>query len=74
MGATLQLVRRMVTHARANEDGHVELRFEGGWHLTVALHLEYEAWELTSDRGVLLVALPGGGLAIWDAPEPGETS
>jgi hypothetical protein len=73
MAEPIRLFRAEVTEARAYEDGTLDVLFADGRRLTVAPDPNYEAWQMTCADGMMFVALPGGGLAIWDAPGSGET-
>jgi len=61
----LALLDRVVQDATAFKDGRLDVRFSDGSTLTVDPHPQFEAWNLTSDSGVRMVALPGGGVASW---------
>ena len=69
IGRAFCLVRKTVEAAHAHEDGTLDVTFEDGYRLTVPPHPQYEAWEGGFPNGLKLVALPGGGLAIWRYPE-----
>ncbi len=60
------LIGESVLLLRARKaDGELELRFTHDWVLTVEADPEYEAWQLLSNRGDMLVAVPGNGIARW---------
>jgi hypothetical protein len=54
-----------VERAVAYESGRLDLAFADGSALSVEPLPLYEAWEVWGPRGVLLVSIPGGDLAVW---------
>ena len=48
-------------------DGQLEAIFTHDWILTVCADAHHEAWELFSNEGDKLIAVPGGGIAVWRA-------
>jgi Family of unknown function (DUF6188) len=64
-GALLPLNLRLVTSAKVDSDGTLNLGF-GEATLLVPPHPMYEAWQVLGPRGLLIVCSPGGDyLAIW---------
>jgi hypothetical protein len=47
--------------------GVLEMTFRGSGGLSVAPGATSEAWSLSEPDGSLTVALPGGGIARWEA-------
>jgi hypothetical protein len=46
-------------------EGRLRLTFDNDLHLEVAPHRQWEAWQISSDDGLLIVCTPGGDLTIW---------
>ncbi len=61
----LRLIRDELTGGLARSDGVLELTFSSGDSITVDSCSAYEAWQISAPDGLLLVSLPGGGLAEW---------
>jgi hypothetical protein len=62
----LSLLRRSVANISSTAAGLLVVRFEDGTVLRSRCHDQYEAWHLRGPDGSLIVALPGGGVAIWE--------
>jgi hypothetical protein len=63
--AYMLLVSKKVAHARAFDDGGLEVDFTDGDRLLVPPH-EFEPWQLNGEVDSLFVSIAGGGLAVWD--------
>jgi hypothetical protein len=50
------------------DDGLLRLAFDDGLVLEVPPHERWEAWQINSNDGLLIVCTPGGGLTIWYPP------
>jgi hypothetical protein len=62
------LIGERVVSVRARKsDGQLDVMFANGSILTVYPDLQYEPWEMHSSRGGRLIAVPGGGIAMWGA-------
>ena len=59
------LAQQVVNRAEATQDGSLTLEFSGGLRVSVAPAEDFEAWELTSHKGIVALASAGGGLATW---------
>ena len=68
----LSLFNQCVRRAETNEAGRLEMAFEDGHVLTVEPGQGYEAWDFNGPHGFKVIALPSGGLAVWDAEPPAE--
>ena len=51
----------------SQSDGQLDVAFGGQWILTVYPDQQYEPWEMYSTRGERLIAVPGNGIAMWEA-------
>jgi hypothetical protein len=47
------------------DSGTLNLTFSNGTVLRVEPHEMYEAWTVTGPRGMKVVSMPGGELAVW---------
>jgi hypothetical protein len=47
------------------DSGTLNLTFSNGTVLRVEPHQMYEAWTVTGPRGMKVVSMPGGELAVW---------
>ena len=65
LAPALELARTAMTVANAFDDGHLELAFGNGATLKVLSGEDFESWEACGPEGLKLVAVPGGGLAVW---------
>lgn len=61
------LVGMTVASSPAEPSGALTVVFDEGTRLTVAVDPDYEAWHVAGPDGSLVVCMPGGQLAIWDA-------
>jgi hypothetical protein len=60
------LVGERVQGIRARKrDGQLKVKGGEGWVLTVETDRDYEAWQIYSTGGERLIAIPGGGVAVW---------
>jgi hypothetical protein len=69
--AMLAAVQSLLMTTLASVDvaeGVLTLRFDQGPLITVKPDDSFEAWQLRSDAGLLIVCSPGGELAVW-SPE-----
>ncbi|MES2794122.1 MAG: DUF6188 family protein [Planctomycetota bacterium] len=64
-GPALRLFNAQVVSAKAFNNGRLEVVFLGGAVLEVNSNSQFEAWEVVGNDGQRTVALPGGGLAVW---------
>jgi hypothetical protein len=63
----LAIYRSTVTAARVHEDTNtLELEFENGDRLTALPMENVEGWQLAGPGTRLVVAVPGGNVAVWD--------
>jgi hypothetical protein len=46
------------------QDGHLTITFDQA-SITVPPNDNFEAWQIRSDDGLLIVCTPGGDLAVW---------
>ena len=60
------ILHRTITSAEVDDDGTFRLTLEPELHVEVRPDDDYEAWTYNGADGQKLVALPGGGLAVWD--------
>ena len=65
----LSLFNLDVSSAQCFGSGALSIGFTSGELLAVEPDPNFEAWTLHGPHGFLVVATPGGGLAIWDAAE-----
>jgi hypothetical protein len=65
----LRVLGTNVKSARAFDDGHLELHFEGGSKFLVPASQEFESWTCNGPRDVHVVSLPGGNLAVWSSSD-----
>lgn len=73
LGPALRMFGLTVDHAEAYKDGTLEVAFADGSDLRVAPDPAVEAWEFAGERGVRIVSLPGGDLAVWQPATPETT-
>lgn len=67
-GQARELVGKPVRSLRARKlDGQLDLGLGRDWVLTVYPDHEYEAWEMHSTQDERLIAVPGNGIAVWQA-------
>jgi hypothetical protein len=48
------------------ESGMLSVAFDNGARLRIKPDSSYEAWTVSGPRGMLVVSMPRGELAIWD--------
>jgi hypothetical protein len=60
----IRLLGTTVTAAGVDRDGDLTIAF-GDDSLIVPCSDMYESWQLRSGEELLIVSMPGGGLAIW---------
>ncbi|GAB3436372.1 hypothetical protein GCM10027436_15250 [Actinophytocola sediminis] len=65
VAAGLALFKVMVGSAVAFKSGQLRVAFGDGHVLKVDPDPHYEAWTVTGPDRMLIVSLPGGGLAVW---------
>lgn len=65
--AVLSLLRTSVECVDLSER-RLQLRFSSGEVFEVCPDEDYESWSLTGDDGGRVVCMPGGELAVWNAP------
>jgi hypothetical protein len=61
------LLHQVVRRAEVDDSGALSLEFHNEAAIRVEPHDKYEAWAVSGPDGFLVVSLPGGGLAIWEA-------
>lgn len=61
-----ELIGQTVTQSVAEDTGILRLAFANGASVVVEPDEAYEAWTASGPRGMLVVCMPGGELAIWD--------
>ncbi|MBO3741833.1 DUF6188 family protein [Actinoplanes flavus] len=69
-----QLIRLLNTPATAavvDPRGALKVAFEDAY-VVVPYDQMYEAWQVRSDEGLLIVSMPGGDLAIWPPGSDGQ--
>jgi hypothetical protein len=64
----LSVLRATIDSACAFKVGALELKI-GGVTLTVPQNDEFEAWSVTGPKGLRIISMPGGSLAIWSPSE-----
>ena len=65
--ALVGLLHRTISSAEVDEDGTLRLTLDSEVQVEVHPGRKFEAWTFDGAAGEKLVALPGGGLAVWDA-------
>jgi hypothetical protein len=76
LGPVFSLYRKPVKSAMAyHKDGRLELQFWNGDTLRIPPdpHQNFESWEIKGVRGLQVVCMPSGGLAVW-SPEESEST
>lgn len=66
----IQLLNTPVTAAVVDPRGTLTVAF-GKANLVVPYDEMYEAWQMRSEEGLLIVSTPGGDLAIWQPESDG---
>lgn len=64
-----KLVGQTVTESVVEDSGTLRLGFDGGASIRVEPDPHYEAWTVSGTNGRLIVSMPGGELAVWNAEE-----
>ncbi|MFG1929956.1 DUF6188 family protein [Mycobacterium sp. NPDC048908] len=67
--ALRQLIGYTIDEATADEAGALHVVLGGGVRITVESDPAYEAWNVSSSDGALVVSAPGGRLVSWK-PQP----
>lgn len=67
------LLNQTLTSAVAEKSGVLIIAFANGSRLRVEPDESYEAWTISGPRGVKVVCMPGGELAVWSAEDDNET-
>lgn len=65
LGPVLACARTSAEEVLAFDDGRLTASFADGSRLVVDSSQDYEAWNLSGPDRMLVVATPGGDLAIW---------
>ncbi|WP_116115998.1 DUF6188 family protein [Austwickia chelonae] len=65
LAPALELGRTTMTMANAFDDGHLELAFGNGVTIHVPPGEDFESWQACGPEGLMLVAVPEGGLSLW---------
>lgn len=63
----LRLRFQHVVECIATDDGHLKIDFGDVGTLTAYPNGDVEAWQVSGCRGELAVAVPGGGVAVFDS-------
>lgn len=63
----LRLRFQSVVECIATDDGHLKIDFGDVGTLTAYPDSDVEAWQVSGCRGELAVAVPGGGVAVFDS-------
>ncbi|HEU4324794.1 MAG TPA: DUF6188 family protein [Roseiflexaceae bacterium] len=69
LGQLFALLHKPITAATVSDEGRLELEIDRAVRLVVEPDQKYEAWTLSADSGLLVVCLPGGGVAVWESSE-----
>lgn len=72
LGPVLSVVHKAVAHLTISKDGNLAISMTDGSRVAVCPDPDYEAWSIAANvglKGLNVVCLPGGGLAIWDAED-----
>ncbi len=64
LGSALGLFRKKVESAVAWKDGRLDVAFSGGIRLHASPDPQFEAWNLSGPRGLLMVCSPGGMITV----------
>lgn len=62
-----EMVGLDVVESTADDSGALKIAFGDGSVIHVMADKAYEAWNVSGPRGALVVSMPGGKLAIWNA-------
>lgn len=61
------LVGQTIRDLSATDHGRLVIGFSGGDTIVVEPDAAYEAWGIRAPNGFQVIAIPGGGVAVWDA-------
>jgi hypothetical protein len=73
LAPVLGLCRSVVDSAVTHKDGRLEITFRNGENLCAYPLADTESWEVTGERSLRVVCMPGGDLAVWE-PDPSDLS
>ncbi|MCU0465339.1 MAG: DUF6188 family protein [Anaerolineae bacterium] len=59
------LVGQTVISAVATHAGELGIAFDDGGDLRVPADPDFESWQISGSFGLMIISLPGGGLAVW---------
>jgi|GraSoiStandDraft_39_1057311.scaffolds.fasta_scaffold1580378_1 Family of unknown function (DUF6188) len=65
LGPLFLVLHKTINAALAFKNGVLEIEFIDGDKLRVRPHPKYEAWSIVGDRGLRIISVPGGDLAVW---------
>lgn len=68
-GLLFELWLEVIEHASCDERGELVLVFRSGATIRVPPGEKYEAWEVCGPDGMLIVSMPGGGIADFTPPQ-----
>ena len=63
------LVGQVITESVVDDSGVLSISFDTGARIVCVPDGQYESWTMTGPRGMMVVSMPSGKLAIWDATE-----
>ncbi|WP_020662058.1 DUF6188 family protein [Amycolatopsis benzoatilytica] len=61
------LLSQVVANSDVDDSGTLRIAFDNGAAIQAEKDDEYEAWTVSGPDGFLVVSMPGGELATWDA-------
>ena len=64
----LLLIGKKVKRLEISHEGLAKVILESA-QIIVKSHDEFEAWQVHTDDGMLIVCMPGGDLAIWESKD-----
>ena len=73
LGPVFALFRAVVETTLALKNGKLEVKFREGAKISAMPHRDFESWSIVGARGLRIVCMPGGELAIWD-PDSSDSS
>ena len=65
LGPAFAVLGKKVSSATVDPRGKLEISFSNSIQIIVDPDPSYEAWTLAGPRGLKLVSIPGGDVAIW---------
>jgi hypothetical protein len=65
IGPALQLLFKTASTLQILENGTLEMVLTDSSCVRVKSETDFEAWEVNSDKGLKIVCMPGGDIAIW---------